>query len=178
MSNKEALYPRRKNLRLPHNDYHGIGHYFVTVCTLRRREWFGDAGNQQMIPNSLGKTVEEELRKGVTLHEGVILDEFIVMPNHVHVILGLLTENNLGLGRMMGMFKAAVTRRARQGGHEDFAWQRNYYEHAIRGEGDLGRIREYIIQNPLRWEEDEENPATRGRHSCRPYEERATQRMM
>jgi len=55
-------------------------------------------------------------------------------------------------------YKAAVTTLCRRAGRDDFAWQRNYYEHIIRNEGELNRIRQYIIDNPSRWERDRNNP--------------------
>ena len=63
------------------------------------------------------------------------------------------------LGDMVRAYKAASTRLIRQAGTPDFAWQRNYYEHVIREEESLNRIRQYILDNPARWEFDLENPA-------------------
>jgi len=63
------------------------------------------------------------------------------------------------LGEIVRAFKAVTTRRIRQQGSTAFAWQRNYYEHIIRNEDSLARIREYIINNPLQWAMDRENPA-------------------
>ncbi|MFI5252017.1 MAG: hypothetical protein ACHQQQ_06235 [Bacteroidota bacterium] len=62
------------------------------------------------------------------------------------------------LGIIIRTFEAAVTTWCRNNGHEDFAWQRNYYEHIIRSEKDLSVIRNYIIQNPLKWTLDEYYP--------------------
>ena len=63
------------------------------------------------------------------------------------------------LGEMVRAYKAASTRLIRQAGTPDFAWQRNYYEHVVRDEQSLNRIRQYILDNPARWEFDRENPA-------------------
>ncbi len=63
------------------------------------------------------------------------------------------------LGRIIRTVKAAFTHRIRQTSDLDIVWQRNYYEHVIRDEESLNRIRQYISDNPLRWEFDPENPA-------------------
>ena len=62
------------------------------------------------------------------------------------------------LGDIMRTFKALVTRRAKVAGIELFAWQRNYYEHVIRNDEELSRIRQYIEEKPIRWEDDENHP--------------------
>ncbi len=65
-----------------------------------------------------------------------------------------------GIGAIVGSFKAAVTRRvnAVRGTPGARVWHRNYYEHVIRDEDDLNRLREYVTFNPHRWAEDHENP--------------------
>jgi REP element-mobilizing transposase RayT len=69
------------------------------------------------------------------------------------------------LGEVVGAFKSITTREyvlgVRRLGWPSFrqrVWQRNYYEHVIRGEDDLGEIRSYVVTNPMRWELDPENP--------------------
>ena len=62
------------------------------------------------------------------------------------------------LGSIINQFKSIVTKRIRINGNEKFAWQPRYYEHIIRNEKDMERIQEYIINNPVQWESDENNP--------------------
>jgi hypothetical protein len=71
---------------------------------------------------------------------------------------GAINRAPTGLGEIVRSFKALATRRIRQAGVTAFAWQRNYYEHIIRDEESLNRIREYIVNNPLQWALDRENP--------------------
>jgi len=102
----------------------------------------------------------------------IILDQFIVMPNHIHgIVIINKNDNKLGanshspLQRMkpksissfIAGYKSVVTKRINQirNTHRQPVWQRNYYEHIIRDEKDLNRIREYIVNNPVKWEEDE-----------------------
>jgi REP element-mobilizing transposase RayT len=82
------------------------------------------------------------------------------MPNHVHAILRFSGSNPAGphLGEVLRTFKAASTAFIRQFGETGFAWQRNYHDHIIRDQGELERIRAYIIANPRNWHEDPENP--------------------
>ena len=105
------------------------------------------------------------------------LDEHIVMPNHLHAIIVVENEtpstgdrrsplhssgpSSGSLGSIVGGFKSAVARRVNDlDPHIGPIWQRNYYEHIIRNEKALGRIRSYILSNPLNWTTDRENPAT------------------
>ncbi len=67
-----------------------------------------------------------------------------------------LTPNSLG--SIIGQFKSICTKRIRAAGFVDFAWQSRFYDHIIRGEKALNGIREYIVNNPLKWELDQDNP--------------------
>jgi putative transposase len=111
----------------------------------------------------------------VYLRKEILLDEFIIMPNHVHGIV-MITESDLGatsrlplqtkgpksrsIGSFIAGFKSSATKRINKmlGTPGMPVWQRNFYEHIIRNEYDLNKIREYILDNPLRWELDEDNP--------------------
>jgi REP element-mobilizing transposase RayT len=108
------------------------------------------------------------------------LDEFVVMPNHVHGTLVIIDvgarhasplrvtdtphrpagPKQHSLSAIVGSFKSAVSKciNEMRGSSGVSVWQRNYYEHIIRGDNELGRIREYVVNNPLQWEMDVENP--------------------
>jgi REP element-mobilizing transposase RayT len=112
---------------------------------------------------------------GETCHPifpGFLLDRFVVMPNHVHgiiVVVGATHASPLPVGTtahgprsgslaaIVGSFKSATTRRVNRvrGTPRAPFWQRGYYEHVLRDEGDLEKIRTYVAQNPLSWELDE-----------------------
>jgi len=103
------------------------------------------------------------------------LDEFVIMPNHVHGILSITAAvgaKNVSplpsqqmhgpsktIGSVIRGFKIGVTKWMRQNTPVYSVWQRNYYEHIIRDDASLNLIRQYIMENPSRWTEDEENPA-------------------
>jgi putative transposase len=85
------------------------------------------------------------------------LDDYIIMPNHMHGIICMDSPKqsaNSSLGEIIKKFKGATTYSIRSMGVANFAWQRNYYEHIIRSEKDLARIRQYIADNPACWAED------------------------
>ncbi len=181
-------------------DYSQNGAYFITICTHGRKCLFGNVGagskpalnTQQpkdlshskpaniksplMHQNEMGQLVEYTWNDLTNHINGIELDEFIVMPNHVHGIVvidrveqkraGLepaLTKNH-GLPEIVRQFKTFSARRinALRKTPGVPLWQRNYYEHIVRNEEDYLRIAEYIINNPLTWGSDENNPAFSG----------------
>jgi len=171
----------RRSLRLPGYDYsHGTA-YFVTICTADRAPIFGQIVDGTMRFSDAGKMITEEWLKTARIRTYVELDQFIVMPNHFHGIL-LVDREEEGTARraptvqrfgcpvssslptIIGAFKSAVTNRinALKGTTGNTIWQRNYYEHVIRNEKSLNRIREYILNNPQTWESDRENPGRTG----------------
>jgi REP-associated tyrosine transposase len=161
----------RKSIRLRDYDYATPGAYMVTICTWNHRCIFGEIRDGQMHLNGLGSLVSERWQATPGHYGYVRLDEYIVMPNHLHGLLiietspdfpgeaGLAPTKRLSLGAIVGSFKSSVTRRARKtcGFNGKHLWQRNYYEHVVRNEIDLANIRQYIVNNPARWEFDKEN---------------------
>ncbi len=174
----------RRSIRLRAFDYRGAGSYFVTVCAFNRQGLFGDIVDGAIVPNVFGNIVEEEWHRCAALRPYVILDAFVVMPNHVHGIVCLNgsekgkarlvpTTGRFGqpaadsLGAIVGAFKSASTKRINQlrGTAGALLWQKNYFEHVIRNDQELARVREYIVANPARWPEDAENPNVSKKHS-------------
>ena len=166
----------RRSIRLKGYDYAGPGAYFVTICTQDRACFFGAVADGEMQLNNSGQIAKAAWDELPARFPSVRLDAFIVMPNHVHGIIMVGAQfiapsdgfgaTNQGvmnhaptLGEIVRAYKAASTRLIRQAGTPDFAWQRNYYEHVVRDEESLNRIRQYILDNPERWEFDHENPA-------------------
>jgi putative transposase len=98
---------------------------------------------------------------------GINVDAFIAMPNHVHGII-ILEDNparTLALPDVIHRFKSLTTARYRHGVRDEgwppfhrTLWQDDYYDHVIRQDDDLDGIRRYIVENPLRWHLDKENP--------------------
>jgi len=144
----------------------------MTVCSYRRRPFFGQIIEREVIHTKLGALVDKCWQQIPQHFNHVAIDTFIVMPNHLHGILNLIEPRRgtiyraptEGFGKptrgsvpsIIRAFKAAVTREWRDVTKEESAivWQRNYYEHTIRGEDELNRLRRYIVENPLRWAHD------------------------
>lgn len=174
---------RRKSIRLQGYDYSQAGAYFITVCTHNRVPLFGEIVDGVMVLNSAGQIVEKCWCAIPEHFPQVTLDEFVVMPNHVHGII-TVGANNVGandylplpsdetpiqsnepprplqhgtsrtIGSMVRGFKIGVTRWFRANTDIHAVWQRNYYEHIIRNEDAYLKIAEYIQTNPQRWETD------------------------
>jgi REP element-mobilizing transposase RayT len=152
----------RRSVRIPGYDYAQPGWYFVTVCTQPREPLFGTLARGRMRLSPAGEVVLDSWLRIDVLHEGVELDELFIMPDHLHGILVLTAEaavSSVGragagsLGMMIGQFKTYTTRQINvlRGTPGAPVWQRSFYEHVIRNDRDLERIREYIANN--RWQE-------------------------
>ena len=90
---------RIKSARLQGYDYSGDGLYFVTICTDNRELFFGDVKNNKMILNDVGQIVANEWRKTEIIRPDVFLDEWVIMPNHLH---GILIIDNGGITTDVG----------------------------------------------------------------------------
>lgn len=160
-------------------DYTQPGAYFVTIVTHEQARLFGEVVDGKMRLNQYGEIVREECLQTAILPLRVIVDQFIVMPNHIHAIIMSTDDHGKGtlqraptverLGTptsdsfptIVRLFESATTKRINTHRATPGApvWQRNCYEHVIRNEDAAERIREYIVSNPLRWALDRENPA-------------------
>ena len=169
----------RRSLRLREFDYSAAGAYFVTVCVYGRECIFGGIVQQDMVLNEAVRKVEEIWRLLPERFPNVVVDEFVVMPNHMHGIIFIVGAplaaplTRLGakrqgaasgaptLGSIMRAFKSlsAVNVNRLLDRQECPLWQRNYHERVIRDERELFVIREYIQYNPQKWHDDKENPA-------------------
>ncbi len=164
----------RRSIRLLRYDYAQPGAYFVTICSEGRDPVLGEIADGQVHLTAVGRMVEFEWQMLPRHFENVERDAFVVMPNHLHGII-ILSERAPAnppmakrwhgtaansLNAILQNFKSLTTRRANHmGGNAGVSlWQRDYYEHIIRRPEELQRIREYILNNPLQWEWDEENP--------------------
>jgi putative transposase len=155
---------QRHSIRLQHYDYAQDGAYYITLCTSKRAHLFGQIVDGRMQLSALGHVAEQEWLRTPCVRPNVCLDAFVIMPDHVHAIVVILQRADITiaegfcspahtLGAIVRGFKAAVTRQAHAlvGTCDMLVWQRNYYEHIVRDEADLNRIRRYIAANPLRW---------------------------
>ncbi len=160
---------RRRSIHIKGYDYSQDGAYFVTTCTHKFRLLFDKDENRD---------IAERCWLDIPSHFPFVeLDEWIVMPNHIH---GIITIAHHGRGTacraptferfgkpvpcsiptIVRSYKSAVAKRinAARGTPGARVWQRNYYEHVIQDDEDLYLVRRYIQENPLKWDTDENNP--------------------
>ncbi len=164
----------RRLTRLKDYDYSHPGAYFITICTKKRHCLFGEIQNEEMKVNDYGEIVRQTWLDLPQHYPNVQLNAFVIMPNHIHGIVFLedvgaglkpaptgFQDKHHHLSEIIRAFKTFSAKRINKlrnmAGKS--GWQRNYYEHVIRRDESLAKIREYIENNPLRWALDRENPA-------------------
>ena len=164
--------PERKQIRLKEYDYSTDGAYFVTVCTKDKKHLFWDeekmrlkktnrVGADIIRPEDInlsrtGEIVKEAIENIPIKYENVTLDSFVIMPNHIHIIIFIEKANN---GRII----SAPTRSVVIGQMKRYAsktagfgiWQKSFYDHIIRNYRDYEEKQNYILSNPYKWIEDE-----------------------
>ena len=171
----------RHSIRLKKYDYSRSGLYFVTICTQNRECLFGNVVDGKMVLNNIGNMIEKWWNKIQERFDAVELDKYQIMPNHIHMIIHIVgatlvvapspragikpAPTTVTLGDIIGAFKSLTTHEyimgVKNNGWKPFnkrLWQRNYYEHIIRTENDLNKIRMYISENPDIWDRDRNNP--------------------
>jgi putative transposase len=177
----------RRSIRLPGADCTEAGGYFITVCTAERKEIFGSIENGQVLLTELGIIVRACLIQIPNHFAHASISEYVVMPNHVHVIIALgvgaryivpsherarsperfQKPVKASIPTIIRTFKAAVVRQAGKelGMSGPEIWQRNYFERVLRDGQEYADASRYVMENPMRWEWDAENK--RRRHETR-----------
>ena len=149
----------------------------MTICTHNRACVFGDVVDGEMRLNEYGAIVKDEWLRTDTLRENVVIDEYVIMPNHIHGIVVIMGNGRGTLQRaptverfgkpisnsiptIVRLFKSTTTKQINRIRNTPTipVWQRNYYEHVLRNEDKLNHTREYVLNNPLQWQFDRENP--------------------
>ena len=169
MSETEKL-PNRKPTRLNKYDYSAPGAYFITICTRERKQILstitvgdGVLDVPQNILSNYGKIAEKYILQMDEFYKQISVDKYIIMPNHIHLIITIKKLNNYPINGMSGTpsptnsvipkFISTLKRFCNKEYNENI-WQRSYHDHIIRGEADYRKIWEYIDTNALKWEED------------------------
>ena len=159
--------PERKQLRLKNYDYSQNGTYFVTICSQNRLCLFGKTENKEMILNHAGMMVYNKIGEIDKYYPGIQIDKFVVMPNHIHVIMVIKHEPGTTQGSFptisecIQRFKSLTTKLyvdgVKKGIYPPFdkkIWQKSFHDHIIRNEKEYQDIWEYIDLNPYSWEDD------------------------
>ena len=154
-------YAKRKSPRAYFHHY-SAGDYFVTICTRNRHHFFGEITDGEIQLTPLGQYASEMLAHLPQRFPYVDVSDYVVMPNHVHAIIGVhpddlddgaLPAERTALSVVVGCFKQAVTSFARRHGY-DFAWQSRYHDRIIRNREEFDLISDYIRKNVGRWQQD------------------------
>ena len=176
----------RRSIRLKGYDYASEGAYFITMVTQGRECLFGKIVGGEMHLSTYGEIIQKWWDEIPVHFPNVETGAFVIMPNHVHGVIFIISEcrgevispgneteeaiSHPGcgtlplckptLGQIVGYFKYQSTKEMNavdNTGTITKFWQRNYYEHIIRGEKELQQKTDYILDNPIRWEEDHEH---------------------
>ena len=155
--------PKRKSIRYKNFDYSQCGSYFITICTRNRENLFWDMKkvyqtkqtndlehiiNSEFLPlNNVGKIIEKNLMVWQNTYKNVKIENFVIMPNHIHLIVSILGSEsgnkNPDVSRMVSQFKARVTKETGQS-----IWQKSYFDHIIINEKEFNNYFDYIESNP------------------------------
>ena len=157
--------PKRKRNRLKYHDYGAGGAYFITICTKDRKNVFWEnahaiVGEDSILPqiriplSQYGKLAEDTIQAIPTHYHNVRVDRYVIMPNHIHLILFLPYRDGRMISAPTVSSIIGQTKRyiSKQIGKD--IWQKSFHDHVIRGEADYEKIVRYICENPMRWESD------------------------
>lgn len=154
--------PMRKKLRLEGYDYSSGGAYFVTICTNNRKHIFWDVGANCVRPHEpiplspIGRLIDDEIQKLNSVYENVFVDKYCIMPDHIHMILMIETDESRRtqfaptISRVIKQFKGAISK---QVGYS--FWQKGFVDRIIRDDKMYQGIWKYIDENPLHSEDEE-----------------------
>ncbi len=171
--NMQPFHNRRNNRAKWHNYCHGL--YFITICTLDKKHFFGQINNGMITYHPIGKIAVSNITNLPAHVKDVEVVNYIVMPNHIHLILhisssatsepkGCLKPSNHSVNEVdfhynsrlsitVRSLKSAITKEARNV-CSDFKWQRGYHDHIIRDQRAFDNIMAYVDNNVALWHND------------------------
>lgn len=159
---------RRKPNRLAGYSYSQDGAYFLTICTKGRQCILshihpvggGALDAPQVMLSPIGAVVDEWIKTGKTVYPHIRVEKYVVMPNHLHILLGLHggpsrapAPTMVRANEIIPTYISALKRMTNRTCQDDL-WQDGYYDHVVRDENDFLRIWQYIDTNPAKWAED------------------------
>lgn len=160
----QGKYRTETTRRSGHNYTHGT--YFVTICTGKQLEWFGEINKTKMLLSGIGEMARQCIEEIPTHFPDTKIDSFVVMPNHIHLILMIVETQNFAslrknifgpqsrnLGSIIRGFKIGVKKLSLQT-YPDFHWQPRYHDRVIRSEKELTSMRTYIARNSASWDKE------------------------
>ena len=145
---KENL-PIRKKIRLNAYDYSQENMYFITICVKDRIEALGKIREDKIELTMEGEIVNQNINKIVEIYKNTKIDEYVVMPNHIHILLLINYKNGITISKIIKHLKTNISREIKYS-----IWQKSFYEHIIRNEKEYLKIKEYIKNNVINWQAD------------------------
>ena len=160
-------FPKRKPNRLKSYDYSSTGAYFITICTKDKKALFWNKDQPDFVgediilpPDSVrlslyGKIVEEAIKYIPERYPHIELLQYVVMPNHIHMILRISYDNGriisspTSILTSVGQMKRYVSKKI-----GEKIWQRSFHDHIIRDKSDYEKISKYMYENPIKWQYD------------------------
>ena len=160
----ENPLPKRKHPRLATYDYSTPGAYFITICTQNRRCLLSKIVGRGLAPAEIrltvyGRVAKEQLFLLEKRYPALKIDQYVIMPNHIHAIL-ILEDGTAGASPrptvtdIVCTYKSLTTKACKQIRPIDKLFQTSFYDHVIRGRDDYDEIAQYIVNNPKQWELD------------------------
>lgn len=141
--------PSRKRIRLQYYDYSEENMYFITICIKDRLEILGKIIEENINLTKEGNIVKQNVSKIQKIYKNVIINEYVIMPNHIHILLLINYKSNVTISKVIKHFKTNITREI---GYS--IWQKSFYEHIIRNEKEYLQIKKYIKNNVINWKKD------------------------
>ncbi len=169
---------RIESTRLKNWDYSANGYYFITICTHGRACLFGKIMNGNMILSDIGKIVLREWNESFNIRSELFCDCFVIMPNHIHAVVVIKNTHDVeahcrvslqqqckkpvavrrpkSVSSFVAGFKSSATKQINMFRKTPgmALWQLRFHDHIIRNVNELQRIRQYILNNPVKWQDD------------------------
>ena len=149
----------RKNNRISTYDYGTPNCYSVTICTYQKKKLFGEIIVGKLV-NSLklsefGVTVQQEIKQVEEVFAGTTIENFVVMPNHLHILITITDEASCNLSNIVAYIKSKATKRlAKEFNYREKVWQGSFYDHIVTSQTDYLNEWQYIQNNPQNWQSD------------------------
>ena len=144
------MYYNRKPTRLPNYDYSTENYYFITICTHNKKCFFGLTGQL----SKAGMIADEHINQIAAHYEQIRVDKYVIMPNHVHMILVIEKDHCANAQQVIAQYKSGVSREIRKDFPGLRVWQRSFHDHVIRDQRGYEKIWLYIEGNPQNWSKD------------------------
>ena len=168
--------PQRKSTRLHCYDYSTTGAYFITICTRDRMRILSEISRENLTSadavnnfqvvgevlappaprlSKIGEVVEEQLLDLEERYKNILIDEYVIMPDHIHMILIIKNAGGASASPTMNdvirAFKSLTSRICKQRFGIETIFQRSFYDHVIRDRKDYETRKKYINENPIKW---------------------------